>query len=213
MRLIIYLDESGDLGFDFENKQSSRYFVITALVCKDTLMDKQLQNAVSRTIKNKLSAKANELKGAKTKLSVKNYFLAQLHKSGLRDFEIYAVIVDKRKLQRIDTQNKQHLYNQVTGMLLQQISLTKLDAVTLIVDKCKDKYEMKIFDDYIKRQLNLETPFFIHHYDSSKSGGLQAVDLFCWGIYRKYEQQDNEWYQNFVSAISYEKNIERPPLC
>ena len=30
--MIIYLDESGDLGFDFENKQPSRYFVITVLV-------------------------------------------------------------------------------------------------------------------------------------------------------------------------------------
>lgn len=205
MRLIIYLDESGDLGFDFENKQSSRYFVITALVCKDTLMDKQLQNAVSRTIKNKLGAKANELKGAKTKLSVKTYFLAQLHKSVLRNFEIYAVIVDKRKLQRIDTQNKQHLFNQVTGMLLQEISHTKSDSVTLIVDKSKNKYGMKIFDDYLKRQLNLEIPFFIHHYSSSASRGLQAVDLFCWGIYRKYEHQDVELYQAFESAISYEK--------
>jgi hypothetical protein len=205
MQLIIYLDESGELGFDFDNKQSSRYFVITALVCKDTLMDKQLQNAVSRTIKSKMGAKTNELKGTKTKLSVKTYFLAQLHKSDLRNFEIYAVIVDKHKLQRIDTQGKQHLYNQVTGRLLQQINLTTLDVVTLIVDKSKNKYGMKIFDDYLKRQLNLDIPFFIHHYSSSASRGLQAVDLFCWGIYRKYEHQDVEWYQAFESAISCEE--------
>lgn len=205
MCLIIYLDESGCMGFDFENKQSSRYFVITVLVCRDELMDKHIQNAVSRTIKNKLGAKENELKGAKTELKVKTYFLTQLHKLVESDFEIYAAIVDKRKLLKTDIQNKSHLYNQITGMLLQQITTQNMNAITLIVDKCKDKYEMKVFDDYIKRQLNLEIPFFIHHYSSSASKGLQAVDLFCWGIYRKYEHQDVKWYQAFESAISYEK--------
>ena len=203
--MIIYLDESGCMGFDFENKQSSRYFVITVLVCRDELMDKHIQNAVSRTIKNKLGAKENELKGAKTELRVKTFFLTQLHKLAESDFEIYAAIVDKRKLLKTDIQNKSHLYNQITGMLLQQVTTQNVSALTLIVDKCKDKYEMRVFDDYIKRQLNLKIPFFIHHYSSSASRGIQAVDLFCWGIYRKYEHQDAEWYQAFESAISYEK--------
>ncbi len=203
--LIIYLDESGDLGFDFENKSPSHYFVIAVLVCKDAVMDKQLQKAISRTIKNKLGAKANELKGTKIELKIKTYFLAQLHKLAVNDFEIYAVIVDKRKLLKTDTQNKSALYNQITSMLLQQITTQDVSAVTLIVDKSKNKYGMKIFDDYLKRELNLEMPFFIHHYSSSASRGLQAVDLFCWGIYRKYEHQDAEWYQAYESMISYEK--------
>jgi len=206
----MYLDESGCMGFDFENKQSSRYFVITVLVCRDELMDKHLQNAIIRTIKNKLGNKANELKGAKTELKVKTYFLTQLHKLAVRDFEIYAVIIDKRRLLKTNTQNKPHLYNQITGMLLQQITIQDKGTVKLIVDKCKDKYEMRVFDDYIKRQLNLEMPFFIHHYSSRASMGLQAVDLFCWGIYRKYEHQDAQWYQAFESAISYEKELSDP---
>jgi len=32
--LIIYLDESGDLGFDFEHKKPSKKFVIAVLVCE-----------------------------------------------------------------------------------------------------------------------------------------------------------------------------------
>lgn len=31
--VIIYLNESGDLGFDFENNRPSKKFVITLLVC------------------------------------------------------------------------------------------------------------------------------------------------------------------------------------
>jgi hypothetical protein len=33
--LIIYLDESGDLGFDFNQKNTSRYLIIGLLVCWD----------------------------------------------------------------------------------------------------------------------------------------------------------------------------------
>jgi len=32
--MFIFLDESGDLGFDFENKSPSQKFVITLLVCE-----------------------------------------------------------------------------------------------------------------------------------------------------------------------------------
>ena len=33
--LFLYLDESGDLGFDFVNKKPSRYFVVTVLAVQD----------------------------------------------------------------------------------------------------------------------------------------------------------------------------------
>jgi hypothetical protein len=33
MTTTVYLDESGDLGFDFAKAQTSRYFVVAALVC------------------------------------------------------------------------------------------------------------------------------------------------------------------------------------
>ena len=33
--MFIFLDESGDLGFDFDKAKTSRYFVITLLVCND----------------------------------------------------------------------------------------------------------------------------------------------------------------------------------
>jgi hypothetical protein len=32
----------------------------------------------------------------------------------------------------------------------------------------------------------------------------QAADLFSWGIFRKYEKRDTEWYKIFNSKIRYE---------
>jgi hypothetical protein len=31
------------------------------------------------------------------------------------------------------------------------------------------------------------------------------VDLFCWGIYRKYERKDEEWYAIFKHTIVFEE--------
>lgn len=65
--LYLYLDESGDLGFDFVTKKPSKYFTITILaVSKD---NKALASAVRKTIARRLNSKkhrkrtVNELKG------------------------------------------------------------------------------------------------------------------------------------------------------
>ena len=53
--MIIYLDESGDLGFDFLKKKSSNFFVITLLVCHNKAAIDSFKVAVNRTLKNKLN--------------------------------------------------------------------------------------------------------------------------------------------------------------
>ncbi len=55
--MIIYLDESGDLGFDFVNKKPSQKFVITLLVCRNKGAVDAFKGAVRRTLKNKLNHK------------------------------------------------------------------------------------------------------------------------------------------------------------
>ena len=37
----------------------------------------------------------------------------------------------------------------------------------------------------------------IYHYLSHEDLGLQAVDMFCWGIFRKYERKDSSWFDLF----------------
>ena len=41
--------------------------------------------------------------------------------------------------------------------------------------------------------------------DSHANYSLQADDLFCWGIFKKYEAGNTEWYEVFKSKIKYEK--------
>lgn len=41
----------------------------------------------------------------------------------------------------------------------------------------------------------------IYHWDSKESHGLQACDLFCWGVFQKYEMNKDEWYGIFKEKM------------
>lgn len=73
----IYLDESGDLGFEFNDKNPSSYFVITLLVCDNHESAKAVKKSIEKTSKNKINAKSQklyELKGTCSNLNIKTYF-------------------------------------------------------------------------------------------------------------------------------------------
>lgn len=212
--MIIYLDESGDLGFDFENKRPSKKFVITLLVCESSQVTRGFRTAVRRTLKNKLnhgkksSRIVHELKGTGTTLAIKKYFYRHSPKNG---WQIYTVAVNKERVhEHLRTKSgKQKLYNYISRFLLEHVNLTDMrNAVTLVVDRCKNKDEIADFNQYLKNQLDallpLDVPVNFYHERSHENTGLQAVDLFCWGVFRKYEHNDHEWYREYGARIVFE---------
>jgi len=52
--VIIFLDESGDLGFDFRKRKTTKKFVITLLVCNSDAARMEFTKAVSWTIATNL---------------------------------------------------------------------------------------------------------------------------------------------------------------
>ncbi|CAC9591570.1 hypothetical protein [uncultured Gammaproteobacteria bacterium] len=214
--MIIYLDESGDLGFDFTNKKPSKKFVIILLVCKDKSAADSFGYAVKRTLKNKLNHKktnnrnTEELHATKDSISTKKYFYRRIKST---NWEIYTAILNKTKIyNHLTTKSgRKKLYNFLAHYLLEKVDLSKVNsAVTLVVDKCKNKAEIEDFNQYLvaklegKLPLNLP-PLLISHEDSKSNTGIQSVDYFCWGVYRKYEHQDLEWYECFKDKILIEQ--------
>ena len=75
--MFIFLDESGDLGFDFNNLNTTKKFVITLLVCDNRAVVNQFSRAVLRAKKSKLrrsSWRFEELKGVLHHLRSKTIF-------------------------------------------------------------------------------------------------------------------------------------------
>ena len=211
--MIIYLDESGDLGFDFNKPRTSRKFVITLLVCDGKNAIDSFRKAVRRSLKNKLNRNKSgsrivqELKGTKTSLEIKKYFYRNLSPKGWR---LYTVVLNKQrvyeKLQK--PQAKKKLYNFLAHFIIEKIDLKNAGtSVTLILDRCKNKEEIRDFNNYIENQLEavlpLNIPLNIYHERSHENAGLQAVDLFSWGIFKKYEKGEYDWYTVYRNAIMF----------
>jgi hypothetical protein len=101
---------------------------------------------------------------------------------------------------------KKELYNYLTKQIITKLPQSNnVYSINLVVDKCKNKSERADFDRYIKLQLQqqfgLKTNVSIHHEISKNDCCLQAVDLFCWGLQRKAEQQDDEWINCFQDKV------------
>lgn len=201
----IYIDESGDLGIDFE-KGSSKYFTICALVIDSEEVKNKLTIAVKKTLRNKIntSKKDNhkELKGSKTSIKVKKYFY-----NLIKDlpFKIYSVTVNLEKYTGEDY-DKERIFNYCTFELIKLLGLEKSENdINITFDKRKNKKDIMDFDKDLRVQLNSvldpKAKINLSHANSHDLKLLQVVDLFSWGIFRSYERKDNEWVDIFKKKL------------
>lgn len=205
--LYLYLDESGDLGFDFFAKKPSKFFTITILSVQGVENNQALRGAVKKTIKRKLARNPHsELKGSNTSLEIKRYFYGL---ASAIPFSIYALTLNKKRVYGDITQRKDRVYNFIARKVLDLIPLDAVSTrISLVIDRSKGKQEIREFDDYIIRQLSgridPRIPVYIDHHLSHENPQIQAVDLFSWGIFRKYEKADFEWFNLFKNKVKHD---------
>ena len=118
--LYLYLDESGDLGFDFFAKKPSKYFTVTVLAVTGTQNNRKLINGAKKTVKRKLHGAKRELKGAKTSLELKEYFYRQVSDIA---FKIYSLTLNKQRVYENLARQKDRVYNFIAGNVLAAIPL------------------------------------------------------------------------------------------
>lgn len=212
--MYIYLDESGDLGFALAKPGASRYFIITLLCCHTKAARRAFAVAIRRTVKNKIKPKKKgfkkhkELKGTNTSPVVKSYFYRQIKSD---DWRLYTVILNKRRVydQFHSTIGQSRIYNFLSRFIIERLPLIDTAAnVRLVVDKSKNRAEILDFNrylcNYVEGMLPLNTGFRVDHLNSHEDPVLQAVDMFSWGIARKYKLGDTQWYDVFRGKIAYE---------
>lgn len=211
--MLIFIDETGDLGFDFTKRGTSSHFVITALVVAEHAQRRALEKAVARTLRKKVNVgkkgkkqPVHELKGRKTSPEVKRYFLREAQKVPLR---LYSVALNKERVYPELQRQKERLYNFVARLLVDQIPIEEAaGSLHVEIDKSKGRRERQEFNLYlqqhIKARLAPTVRLSIYHMLSEESKGIQAADMFSWGIARKYTRGDTAWYELFKGAIAYE---------
>lgn len=209
----LYLDESGDLGFDFVNKKPSKFFTITILAVSSTTANRAIIGAVKKTIARKLNPKnkrkrtVEELKGNATTAEIKNYFFEQCKDV---KFGIYSVTLNKKRVFEQLTREKERVYNFIARQVLDHIPFENNEGnrVEIIFDKCKAKPEISEFNTYIAAQLSgrldPKIPLNMYHKNSQEVSGLQACDIFCWSVFQKYERKNEEYLKQFKDKVRFD---------
>ncbi len=207
----IFLDESGDLGFDFSKKKTSRYFLITCLfVSKKRPIEKVVSNT-HKGLKKIHKKRGGVLHCFKEKPITKERLLKQLNN---KDCSVMTIYLNKEKVFTHLQNEKDILYNFVVNILLDRIYSKKLintnEKINLIASrKDTNKFLNQNFKNYLSNQIanNHKVDISIEIKTPYQEKSLQAVDFVSWAIFKKYEHND-EGYYNLIK----EKIAEENPL-
>lgn len=209
----IYLDESGDLWFDFENKSPSKYFTITIVLVKDLKSNKQIKKEIETVLKRKINTKTKskriviEIKWSKTTFEIKQYLYKRIKKL---NFDIYSITFNKKNVINKLRNNKARLYNYFVKQLIDNVDFSDVTSkITIVLDKSKNKEQIKDCNDYLIRnietKLSLEIDINIIHEDSEVIKQLQLADVFCYWFYEKYNKKNTIWLDEFKEKIKYDE--------
>lgn len=184
----IYIDESGDLG---DNYQSSKYFIVGAIMVDNPKNLSTIIKKARKKYRNFLH-KSPEIKGNKTDKYVIKKILGKLNNI---DYEVYAIFLDKENLHKIPNFYNHHkLYDDLASKLAERIKITS--PTCIIVDKSKFKQEdINNFNNvFSSRLVNCNNhPISIIHGDSVNYKGLQIADLISWSIFQSLEHNNGEY--------------------
>ncbi|MBT9130153.1 MAG: hypothetical protein DDT41_00420 [candidate division WS2 bacterium] len=205
--MYIYLDESGDLGFNFQ-QGSTLYFTIAVV-----LNDSDLLKRCVKKVKIKYKIPKNmELKGNTTNSKIKLDLLKRISKLSL---EIDAITVDKENVEQKLRTDTNILYNYMVGLSLVEriIQMPKNSQVIIVVDrritsitsgfKFQEYLRYKVWFEGKRVDIDLE----IHQVDSHESYVIQGVDIISNSIFKKYNSNDNKFYKIISGKIKNDKKL------
>ncbi len=205
----IFLDESGDLGFDFKKKRTSGVFIITCLFAEQKRPIEKIVAKTHAELKKKHKKRGGVLHCYQEKSITRQRLLKRLIG---KDCAIMTIYLDKAKVYTKLQDEKEILYNYVANILLDRICTKKIiDASKQIIlvasRKETNKFLNQNFKDYLSRSIKnshkvnlsieIKTPF--------EEKSLQAVDFVSWSIFRKYQYGDENYY-NIIKLKIAEEN-------
>src|SRR3989338_3287413 len=208
----IFLDESGDMGFDFKKKRTSKFFIITFLFIEGT--KKPIEKVVKKShaeLKKKIKRRVGILHAVNEKPLTRQRLLKRLSE---KDCAIMTIYLNKQKVFTKLQDEKQVLYNYVTNILLDRIYTRKVlpidKEIELIASRREtNKFLNENFKSYLNSQIknNHKRTLKIMIKTPAEEKCLQAVDFISWAIFRKYEKGADGYYNIIRNKI-----IEESPL-
>jgi len=207
----IFLDESGDLGFNLNKSGTSENFIITFFVIKNK---KPFDNIVKKTLAKMNKVERKSIQGVLHSYKLLPRRRKKLLKSILEyDFKLMVIRLNKSKVYTHLHNEKQVVYNYITNILLNRILDKKLidtdQKVHLIASRREtNKFLNSNFKNYLKNkaQRTHSIDIDINIALSNQEKCLQIVDLISWAYFRHIEHKDSSYY-NIIKEMMEEEVI------
>jgi hypothetical protein len=207
----IFMDESGDLGFDLAKPKTSKYFIVTLLLTANKANIEKVAGKILRAEAKSTKRHPGVLHSAHASPKTRLKLLGELV---LQDISILTIYLNKQKVHTKLQDEKQVLYNFVTNILLDRLLTQKLiptDVPIVLVASRREtnKYFNDNFKSYLANQVktNHQLPLQIEIKTPHQEKGLQIVDFVSWAIFRNREHSDDTYY-NLIKP----KIVEENPL-
>jgi hypothetical protein len=207
----IFLDESGDLGFNLNKSGTSENFIITFFVIKNK---KPFDSIVKKTLAKMNKVERKSIQGVLHSYKLLPRRRKKLLKSILEyDFKLMVIRLNKSKVYTHLHNEKQVVYNYITNILLNRILDKKLidtdQKVHLIASRREtNKFLNSNFKNYLKNKAkkNHSIDIDINIALSNQEKCLQIVDLISWSYFRHIEHKDSSYY-NIIKEMMEEEVI------
>lgn len=207
----IFLDESGDLGFNFKKKKTSKYFVVTFLFVREKItLEKMVKKIFKGFSKIEIKNHNGVLHAFKETPRTRQKLLNLFREKDMSN--VLVIYLNKKKVYTKLQGEKQVLYNYVTNILLDRVCTKKLipidEKISLIASRREtNKFLNQNFSSYLKSQVktNHKIDIDIEIKSPTQEKSLQIVDMLSWAIFRKYEHGDESYY-NIIKADIVEEN-------
>ncbi len=208
----IFLDESGDLGFDFSKNKTSKYFVIACVFVENKRsVEKIVKKVFGGFSKKEIKNHHGVLHFFKEKPVTRKRVLKSLNE---KDVKILFIYLNKKKVYTRLQNEKQVLYNYVTNILLDRICtkniISTAKPIKLIASQREtNRFLNNNFSQYIKSQIinNHKIDIEVIIKTPRQEKCLQIADAVSWSLFREVEHNDGEYIKIIKNKI-----IEKNPL-
>lgn len=211
--MIIYLDESGDLGWTFtapyRSGGSSRHITIASLAV--TPEKKHLPKRLIKKLYSKFKWHTHiEKKWADMSLAERGWFATQARELCIKhpnDIRYLSITVKKENVQPHIRADANKLYNYMIGLSLLN-EMAKHDAITFVPDPRSIKVESgNSLHDYLQTQLWFEkqaaTTLRTIPCDSASSRNVQFADMLSGVVQGHFEDGNSQPWTELRNNISY----------
>ena len=193
--MFVYLDKSGDLGFNFSTPETSQYFLVTALTCSDReLIERAVRKFFRELPKAELSKHQTESQTVDGNLETRQQLLRLLSEL---DIKVLAVLLDKRQVLTDIAKEPDLIYVIMVNALMNNIFSTvpppskghvHLITSQQVVDASFNDRLASSVVAHAKVRLGISVK--IDFKDKAEQVGLQAAEIASESIFANSERND-----------------------